>query len=230
MQLERILHSQGFGSRKACRLLITSGAVTIQGEPCTDAHAEFSAQGLEFSVNGESWQYRDKVYLLLHKPAGYECSHKPQHHRSIFSILPGPLVARGIQCVGRLDADTTGLLLLTDDGAWLHALTSPRRHVPKTYRVTTTDPITTELLDNLRTGVLLHDETEPLAAQSCEQTASHQLLLTITQGKYHQVKRMLAAAGSHVAALHRESMDSWALGDMAEGSWRYLDAPAQLST
>ena len=222
MHLDRLLQSQGFGSRKICRALIESGAVTVNGEPCDNPRAELDTTGLTFTVNDEPWQYREKVYVLLHKPANVECSRNPQHHRSVLSLLPEPLISRRIQCVGRLDADTTGLLLLTDDGTWLHALTSPRRHVPKRYCVTTASPLTEAMLQALLTGVLLHDETELLAAQACEEIGPLQLHLTITQGKYHQVKRMLAAVGNHVTALHRDMLGALPLGNLAEGQWRYL--------
>jgi len=224
MHLDRLLQSQGFGSRKSCRTLIESGAVTVNGTPCLNPQQDFDPTHLSFTVNDEPWQYREKVYVLLHKPPGYECSRNPQHHLSVFSLLPAPLIARGIQCVGRLDADTTGLLLLTDDGTWLHALTSPRRHVPKRYQVTTAEPVTEAMLQALRTGVLLHDESEALAALECVQTGPDQLIMTITQGKYHQVKRMLAAAGNRVTALHRAAIGSLGLGDLAQGQWRYLAA------
>jgi 16S rRNA pseudouridine516 synthase len=113
-------------------------------------------------------------------------------------------------------------LLLTDDGTWLHALTSPRRHVPKRYMVTTADPLTPAMIQALLTGVMLHDETVPLAASECLQTSPHQLFMTITQGKYHQVKRMLAAVGNRVTTLHRAAMGRLEMGDLAEGQWRYL--------
>ncbi len=125
MTLERLLHSQGFGSRKACRALVRQGRVTVDGQVCVDPFAEFEPTGLPFSVDGELWVYREKVYLALNKPAGYECSRSPLHHPSVLSLLPEPLTRRGVQPVGRLDQDSTGLLLLTDDGQFIHALTSP---------------------------------------------------------------------------------------------------------
>ena len=223
MELEKCLHQQGFGSRKVCRALIAAGRVAVAGGVCRDAKTPLAEEGAVFSVDGENWTTRRAVYLLLHKPAGYECSRAPQHHRSVLTLLPQPLLARGVQPVGRLDADTTGLLLCADDGAFIHHFTSPRRHVPKRYRVTTTRPIDAALITALQTGVQLHDEPAPLAALACEARDDYTLALTLGEGKYHQVKRMVAAAGNHVAALHREAMGGLILPDtLPEGGWQYL--------
>lgn len=225
MDLERILQTQGFGSRRQCRALIENGAVSVAGTPCTDAGADFETTQLDFAVAGTAWRYRSLAYAVLHKPAGYECSHAPQHHPSIFSLLPPQLAARGVQCVGRLDQDTTGLLLLSDDGAFVHAYTSPKRKVPKVYRVTTKHPIDAAQLEALRGGVLLHGEALPLAALAAEQQAPTTLALTIMEGKYHQVKRMVAAAGNRVEALHRSAVGGFALpDDLAPGQWRWLES------
>ena len=225
MELEKCLHQQGFGSRKVCRALIAAGRVAVAGGVCRDAKAPLAEEGGVFSVDGENWTTRRAVYLLLHKPAGYECSRAPQHHRSVLTLLPQPLLARGVQPVGRLDADTTGLLLLSDDGQFIHHFTSPRRHVPKTYAVSVRHPLDDTQLTALRQGVQLHDEPAPLAALACAARDSHTLLLTIGEGKYHQVKRMVAAAGNRVDALHREAMGELALpADLAPGQWRELTA------
>lgn len=223
MQLEKILQSQGFGSRKQCRQLIESGKVTIHGEVCSNPKADININNLEFSVAGKSWQYREKVYLALNKPMGYECSHQPQHHSSVFSLLPAQLIERGIQCVGRLDQDTTGLLLLTDDGTFLQALTHPKKHVAKRYIVTTNRPIIDEQITQLKQGVALRNEQGIYAADDCIQLGENQLVLTIHQGLYHQVKRMIAAVGNHVDALHRDQIGQFKLpDDLTEGQWIYL--------
>ena len=121
-----------------------------------------------FSVDGVVWPYREHAYLLLNKPAGYECSRDPQHHLSVFSLLPPQFAERGVQCVGRLDQDTTGLLLLSDDGKFVHLFTSPKRKVPKVYVATTRHPIDDAQLSALRDGVLLHGEPKPIAAVDAE--------------------------------------------------------------
>jgi 16S rRNA pseudouridine516 synthase len=125
--------------------------------------------------------------------------------------------------VGRLDQDTTGLLLLTDDGALLHRLTSPKHHVAKVYEVTLKHEVAATLLNQLLEGVLLKDDPRPVQAAACKATGSHTLQLTLTDGRYHQVKRMVAAAGNRVEALHRSAVGALALpADLAPGAWRWV--------
>ena len=165
--------------------------------------------------------------MVLNKPAGYECSQKPKHHPSVLSLLPLPLRVRGVQPVGRLDEDTTGLLLLTDDGALIHRLTSPKKHVAKVYEVGCADPVTDEACAELLRGVVLHDDPLPVRAAACEPTGSLSLRLTLLEGKYHQVKRMVAATGNAVTSLRRSRYGVLALpDDLAPGQWRWLAGPA----
>ena len=224
MQLERILHSQGFGSRKVCRALIRNGRVSVGNVATDDPFSEWPTEGLTFSVDGDVWQFREKAYLLLHKPAGYECSHQPQFHPSVFALFPEAIAARGVQCVGRLDQDTTGLLLLSDDGQFIHIWSSGKKRIPKVYDVAVRHPVSDQLTEALLAGVQLHDEPAPLAAAECERTGERSLRLTVTEGKYHQVKRMIAAGGNRVEALHRSRVGGLALPDDLEaGAWRWLD-------
>lgn len=183
----------------------------------------------------QRWDYHALAYVAMNKPAGYECSQKPGLHPSVYTLLPGPLRQRGgavkggaqagVQAVGRLDVDTTGLLILSDDGKFIHRLSSPRHHVPKVYEVKTRHPVTQAQIDALLAGVVLHDEPgETVAAAACTQSADCQLQLTLTQGKYHQVKRMLAAVGNRVDALHRSSIGGLHLdpAQLLPGAWRWL--------
>jgi len=225
MTLDRILQSQGFGTRRYCGDLIVAGLVEVNGELCDDPRANFEVDGLRLTVDGEEWLACTKAYLMLNKPTGYECSQRPRHHPSVYTLLPVPLRLREVQAVGRLDHDTTGLLLLTDDGQFIHAQTSPKRKVPKIYEVTTAEPVTEAQIEALRTGVKLDDEPAPLAAEGCEATGERSLRLTLLQGKYHQVKRMVAAAGNHVEALHRSAIGRLVLEPtLAPGEWRWLTA------
>ncbi|WP_414451175.1 16S rRNA pseudouridine(516) synthase [Burkholderia sp. 22PA0099] len=225
MKLETILFSQGFGSRRQCRALVDTGRVSIGGAACDDADAAFDTAGLDFEVDGTRWPYRERAYLAMNKPAGYECSHDPQHHLSVFSLLPPPFAARGVQCVGRLDQDTTGLLLLSDDGQFVHAYTSPKRKVPKTYVAEVRHALDDTQLAALRGGVLLHGEPKPIAAVAANARGERTLELTVLEGKYHQVKRMVAASGNRVEALHRERIGGYGLpADLAPGAWRWLDS------
>lgn len=224
MNLTRLLQSQGFGTRRECRHLVQAGRVRLPGEEASDADAELNPEGLVFSVDGKEWQYREKVYVMLHKPGGYECSQKPKHHPSVLSLLPVQLRNRGLQTVGRLDEDTTGLLLLTDDGQFLHVYTSPRKNIAKVYRATVKHPLTEEQLEALQAGVVLHDDPDPVQAQSAIARDTHTLELTLTGGKYHQVKRMVAAVGNRVEMLHRERMGEFELPlDLRPGEWVYVE-------
>ena len=231
LKLSQILFSQGFGSRRECDGLIVSGQVTLGAETCDDPARELAVEtrGLVFGVRGELWPYHAKALLLLNKPAGYECSQKPKHHPSVYSLLPSPLRRRDIQAVGRLDADTTGLLLLTDDGQLIHRLTSPKHHVPKVYDLGCAETVDDRQLSQLLEGVILHDARTPVRAAACEITGERQMRLTLTEGKYHQVKRMLAAVGNSVETLHRSAFGALTLPrDLAPGQWRWLEGPQVL--
>lgn len=225
LTFDRILQSQGFGTRKWCRELIAAGEVTVAGEAITDYRTGIETSGLVFTLFDDEWVYREHVYIALNKPANFECSRKPSHHPGVLTILPEQFTWRDVQPVGRLDHDTTGLLLMSDDGAFIHAQSSPKRHIPKLYVATTHDPVTPHLVEQLLAGVTLHDEPAPLAAQRCRQLDSNQLEIVLEQGKYHQVKRMLAAAGNHCTALRRTAIGMLTLDalDLEEGEWCYLD-------
>jgi len=228
MKLYRALQSQGFGSRKGCVAQVRAGAVAVNGVLCDDPETEVDPAGLELTLDGVAWAYREKAYVLMHKPAGYECSHHPSHHPSVFSLLPPPLLQRGVQCVGRLDQDTTGLLLFSDDGQFIHRMISPRKGIAKIYRATCAEPVTDAMLEALRQGVALNDEPAPIAALACDRPDARTLRLTLAEGKYHQVKRMIAATGNWVETLHRETIGSHALpADLPPGGWRWLE-PADL--
>ncbi len=224
MQLERLIHSQGFGSRKECRALIRAGMVVIDGQVADDPRRDFAAEGLRFEVDGEEWLYRSKAHLMLHKPAGHECSRQPQFHPSVYALLPWPLVERGVQSVGRLDHDSTGLLLFSDDGQFIHTWSSGKKQIPKVYRAQLAEPVEEGLVQALLKGVSLHDEPEPIRAAACVPLDERSIELTVTEGKYHLVKRMVAAAGNHVEALHRSRIGGLELPpDLLDGEWCWLD-------
>ena len=238
MQLQDILYSQGFGTRRVCAGLIQQGFVQIYDRnmppalvECAQAAMEFVAEGLRFRVQGADWPYQEKAYLMLNKPTATECSQKPSTYPSIYTLLPSPLRLRpqkgavqGVQAVGRLDQDTTGLLLLTDDGKFIHRMSSPRHHVPKVYEVTTKHPLDDRQVNQLLEGVVLDDDPKPVRAAACEAVDSHHLRLTLTEGKYHQVKRMVAAVSNRVEALHRSEIGGLRLpDDLAPGQWRWLN-------
>ncbi|CAM4233819.1 16S rRNA pseudouridine(516) synthase [Comamonas aquatilis] len=238
MQLQDMLYSQGFGIRRVCSGLVQQGWVELWNpeskawEQVLDSTLDIDPEGLRFKVQGVEWEYHALGYVLLHKPAGTECSQKPSAHPSIYSLLPAPLRLRpnkgaiqGVQAVGRLDQDTTGLLLLSDDGQFIHRMSSPKKHVAKVYRVTCKHPLDVSQVQRLLDGVVLDDDPKPVKAAACEQVDEHVLDLTLTEGKYHQVKRMLAAVGNRVEGLHRWKMGELELpANLAPGQWRWLTA------
>ena len=232
MQLQDILFSQGFGTRRVCAGLVQQGLVSVGGAPEVDPSAEFAALGLQFTVQGVNWTYFEKAYLMLHKPAGYECSQKPSTYPSIYTLLPAPIrqrgggAAAGVQAVGRLDQDTTGLLLLSDDGKFIHRMSSPKHHVAKVYQVNAKHAVDERQVQKLLSGVVLDDDPKPVRAAACEKTGDNTLSLTLTEGKYHQVKRMIAAVGNRVeevGGLHRSRIGQLDLPeDLKPGQWRWL--------
>ena len=237
MQLQDILYSQGFGTRRVCAGLIQQGLVQVYEAndaltpvPSVQAATDLVAEGLRFRVQGVDWPFHEKAYVMLNKPTATECSQKPSTYPSIYTLLPSPLRLRpqkgavqGVQAVGRLDQDTTGLLLLTDDGKFIHRMSSPKHHVPKVYEVTVKHPLDETQVNKLLSGVVLDDDPKPVRAAACEAVSSHHLRLTLTEGKYHQVKRMVAAVCNRVEGMHRSQIGVLRLHeDLAPGQWCWL--------
>ncbi len=234
MQLQDILYTQGFGTRRVCAGLIQQGLVKVYqadtAEVITDVTTDMEATGLRYQVQGVDWEYHALAYIAFNKPAGTECSQKPSVHPSIYTLLPSPLRLRpqksaiqGVQAVGRLDQDTTGLLLLSDDGQFIHRMSSPKKHIAKVYEVTTKHPIDDKQVQKLLAGVVLDDDPKPVKAAAALKVSEHHLQLTLTEGKYHQVKRMLAAVGNRVEGLHRSKIGNFELPvDLLPGQWRWL--------
>lgn len=245
MHLEDLLYTQGFGTRRVCAGLIEKGLVQVYVDENTSENevksaisgvfnaskaTECIAEGLRFRVQGEDWEYHEKAFVLFNKPTGSECSQKPSMHPSIYTFLPSPLRLRpqksaiqGVQAVGRLDQDTTGMLLMSDDGQFIHRMSSPKKHVSKVYEVTTKHPLDDKQLQKLLTGVVLDDDPKPVKAAAAEIVSEFHLKLTLTEGKYHQVKRMLAAVSNRVEGLHRSQIGGLKLpDDLLPGQWRWL--------
>jgi len=240
MQLQDLLFTQGFGTRRVCAGLVQRGFVALQQQGdgdaparwliCDDPAADVQEDGLRFILQGQAWEYHRHAYIAMYKPAGVECSQKPSAYPSVYSLLPTPLRQRpakgavqGVQAIGRLDQDTTGLLLLSDDGQFIHRMSSPKKQVPKVYRVTAKHPVTDAQIERLLAGVVLDDDPRPVQAAECERRQEHVIDLTLTSGKYHQVKRMLAAVGNRVEALHRSRIGGLQLPpNLAPGAWCWL--------
>ncbi len=223
---DRLLANLGYGSRREVQALIEGGAVTLDGEPLRKVGQHLPI-GEDLServrVRGQPLDPPAPLTLVMHKPLGLVCSHR-EPGRSIYELLPPRWRSRdpALSSIGRLDVDTTGLLLITDDGDFLHRVISPRAHVSKRYRATLARPLTGDEAAIFAAGTLMLDgETTPLAPATLERVGDAEALLTITEGRYHQVRRMFAAVGNHVAALHRDRIGGLALpADLPSGQWR----------
>ncbi|MDO4433866.1 MAG: 16S rRNA pseudouridine(516) synthase [Alysiella sp.] len=225
MNLLKYLHAQGTDTRKNCQWLIKNGLIEINNITLIDDKTTIDPHQVHsLKIAGEEAVIipLPHYYILLNKPADYETSHKPRNYPSVFSLFPDNLRATDIQAIGRLDADTTGVLLLTNDGAFNHRMTSPKHQVRKIYRVTLKHAADETLCQTLKNGVLLHDDDTLVTASDATLDNPHILILSITEGKYHQVKRMVAAAGNRVEALHRLHFGDWDTQDLEAGEWRFI--------
>lgn len=210
-------------TRSQAGKVIRQKLVTINGELVKQAALQVNS-GDKVVMDGQPLAIIGLRYLILHKPAGFLCANDDPDHPIVFSLLDEPLVER-LHTVGRLDLDTTGLLLLTDDGKWSHRISSPKHHIAKTYRVWTADPIGADAASQFAEGVMLRGEKDPTLPAELEIVGECEALLTIHEGRYHQVKRMFAAIGNKVEQLHREKIGGLQLpADLAEGEYRALTA------
>ncbi len=222
--LEKLLHTRGYGSRKETVRMVRDGAVSYQGEAITTLPKEYNEN--ELLVLGEALEPAFPLVAALHKPTGFTCSNK-ESGKLIWELLPERWKARvpEVQSVGRLDKDTSGLLLLTDDGQLLHRLTSPKRNCEKIYRVKLARPVEDSYAAALAEGTLmLEGETKPICSSKLAIIDPYTVRLTVTEGRYHMVRRMFAALGNHVDQLHRESFADLTLKGIDEGAWRILTA------
>lgn len=210
-------------TRSQAGKVIRQKLVSINGEIVKQAARQVSSDD-KVVLDGQPLAIIGMRYIMLHKPAGFLCANDDPDHPIVFSLLDEPLVER-LHTVGRLDLDTTGLLLLTDDGKWSHRISSPKHHIAKTYRVWTADPISPDAASQFAEGVMLRGEKDPTLPAELEIIGECEALLTIHEGRYHQVKRMFAAIGNKVEQLHREKIGGLQLpADLAEGEYRELTA------
>lgn len=226
VRLDRLLANLGYGSRREVHGLVREGAVVLEGAQVRDAGQKV-ALGADLperlTISGAPVDPPAPLTLVMHKPLGVVCSHK-EPGRSVYELLPRRWRARmpGLSTIGRLDVDTSGLLLITDDGPLLHRVISPRSQVAKAYVADLARPLTGDEAALFAAGELvLESEETPLAPARLDILGERRARLTITEGRYHQVRRMFAAVGNHVAALHREAIGGLALPpDLAPGAWR----------
>lgn len=227
IRLDRFLVAATGLSRSQAQRAVRAGRVSVDGLVSKDpAHKPDPASRV--CLDDVPLQQRGPRYLMLHKPAGYVCATRDALHPTVLELLP-PEQRDGLHIVGRLDLDTTGLVLLSDDGAWSHRVASPRHRCDKRYRVTLAEPLAPGDTDRLAAGLLLRGESEPTLPAAVEPLGERQLLLTIREGRYHQIKRMFGALGNRVVALHRDRVGTLDLheADLPAGKFRSL-SPAEV--
>lgn len=231
-RLDRLLANLGYGSRREVAALVREGRVVLDGAPLKDSGAKVPVTAelpTRLTISGKPVDPPAPLTLLMHKPLGVVCSHK-EPGRSVYELLPRRWQARmpGLSTVGRLDKDTSGLLLITDDGPFLHRVISPRAHVQKAYVAELDRPLKGDEAAVFAAGdLMLEGETDPLAPAVLEPLGEKTARLIITEGRYHQVRRMFAAVGNHVTGLHRERIGGLDLpADLEPGGWRILSADA----
>ncbi|MCQ2098607.1 MAG: pseudouridine synthase [Fibrobacter sp.] len=230
LTLERLVASIGFGSRKEARALIRAGMVEMDGKVVDDPFVEFKTRPEVITVNGEEVPTVEKLYIMMDKPLDVECSHNARDHQSIYDLLPDRFTAMGLQSVGRLDADSSGLILLSNQGDFIHKVESPKKGYLKKYRVTLAREFTAEQKAELLKGVMLKDERRPVLARELSEECIvvdgaevDSVVISIGEGLYHQVRRMFAAVGNHVMTLSREAIGPVTMDTtLGTGGWRFM--------
>lgn len=222
MRIDKFLANKALGSRKEVHKLLSSGVVTVNGEVVRDKAFGMNPELDSIAVNGDSISGRQQYYVKFHKPAGYLCAVEDASAPTVMDILPPEFLTMKVHPVGRLDKDTEGLLLLTNDGVWGHKIINGRKKVPKRYHATYEGTLTEEGLQRIREGILLGDGTQCKPA-TIESVGPNTVALIIEEGKYHQVKRMIGAAGGKVTYLKRLSIGPLTLEGIEEpGQFAFL--------
>lgn len=221
MRLDKYLcHATGL-TRSRSQGMIRGGQVTVNGAVVKDPSFKLAADAA-VTWRDQSVQLGGHRYFMLNKPVGVVCANTDPQHKTVLDLLDIEN-KKGLHAAGRLDIDTTGLVLITDDGDWSHRLTSPRHHCSKRYRVTLAEPVDEGLIERFAEGIELRNEKRKTRPATLEILSANEVRLSLSEGKYHQVKRMFAALGNHVTALHRESIGTISLDDgMQPGQWRAL--------
>lgn len=229
-RLDRLLANMGYGSRREVQQRVQAGAVVLDGMAVTEADMKVAVTPdlpTRLSVEGVPLDPPPGLALMLHKPLGVTCSHK-EAGALVYELLPGRWRRRepAISTVGRLDKETSGLLLLTDDGALLHRIISPKHHVAKSYVATLARPLQGHEAAQFASGALMLDgEDKPLAPAVLESLEPLRARVTVTEGRYHMVRRMFAAVGNHIDGLHRDRIGGLTLpSDLAPGHYRLMAA------
>ncbi len=221
MRLDQFVANSTALTRKDARQAIKAGRVHIDGTPCKSPSTKIDTDA-GITLDGQRCALPGERYLMLNKPAGVVSATRDSDHPTALDLLP-PELRPNLHIAGRLDADTTGLLLLTTDGHWSHRITSPRVNCPKTYRVSLHSPLSEQAIRALEQGLILRNDPIPTKPARVQQITPYEIDLTISEGRYHQVKRMLAATGNHVEALHRVRIGDIVLdSELEPGHYRAL--------
>jgi 16S rRNA pseudouridine516 synthase len=224
MRLVKLISNLGYGSRKEVTAVFREGRITdIDGEVL---YADDKVDHSRVLIDGEPLDPAPGLLLMMHKPTGFTCS-TSDPSRVVYDLLPPRYRQRDpvLSTVGRLDRDTTGLLLMTDDGRLLHKIVAPKSKLPKIYEATLARDLRGDEVKVFASGkLMLESEREPLAPAALEVLGPRQVRLTLTEGRYHQARRMFAAVGNHVETLHRSRVGGLELGDLPVGEWRQLNA------
>ncbi|MBM7579003.1 pseudouridine synthase [Jeotgalibacillus terrae] len=225
MRLDKLLSNMGYGSRKEMKKWLKSGAVTVDGKPVKDGKQQVNPEHQTVTVNGEEVHYREFVYLMMNKPQGVISATEDGLHETVIDLIDPDYHLFEPFPVGRLDKDTEGFLLLTNDGGLAHDLLSPKKHVAKTYYAKVAGHVTEDDIETFENGVTLDDgyETKPGDLVILQSGETSEIELTITEGKFHQVKRMFQAVGKEVVFLKRLSMGPLELDpELEPGEYREL--------
>ncbi|MGA0097723.1 MAG: pseudouridine synthase [Bacilli bacterium] len=221
MRLDKLLANAGIGSRSEVKRLIKLGLIEVNQTITFDAGLNVDPQRDEVKVDGDPVSYQPFIYLMLNKPKGYVSATEDRTQPTVLSLIVG-YEHRDLHLVGRLDKDTTGLILITDDGALTHHLTSPKHEVAKTYVVTLDRPIDTSLVMTFKDGFSIGEGEKVKPSTLMLQSNATDVKLTIYEGKFHQVKRMFAKFGYEVTSLHRAAVGTLTLNDLPVGEYREL--------
>ena len=224
-RIDQLLSSLGYCSRKEAQAWCEDGRVTVDGVETDDASQRVEASLV--SVDGEAVDFPDGLFIMLNKPVGYVCSHDDREGPRVYDLLPERWVLRDpkVVTIGRLDKDTSGVLLLTDVGPLVQQLTSPKRHVDKVYVAELDGAVTDDVVQAFAKGITLDGEEEPCLPATVSARGPKTAEVVMREGRYHQVRRMFAACGRHVSTLHRERFGVYALDGLEEGEWKPLPLP-----
>lgn len=225
-RLDQILASVGHGSRREVQDLIARGRVEVRGEMCLDP--EIRVPTSEVTIDGAPLEAPEGLLAMLYKPLDYVCSHGSKDGETIYSLLPEQWLRRNpaVTSIGRLDKDTSGLILITDQGSLVQRWTSPKSDIQKVYLATVNKPLSPDLVEIFAKGDLwLNSEDKPCLPAKLEIVDDLHARLTLSEGRYHQARRMFASQGWYVEALHRSQFGPYELGDLEPGEWRMLELP-----